>query len=163
MPFHRHETSSERRHRAADRIRQRGLVMSSICSACQARGLGCFVDPESGICSECYDHKRKCSLVVTDKDWKELDAKREQLERELEQTEEAISIYSAKRLRLRKQLGLLSSREKEMLHHELESIDELEELKHKEAENVSEPSRQLFLPLRVPPPRLRLISFFPIV
>lgn len=129
------ESSTTRRSRLARRVALSPYVMTLPCSNCRnfRPKSGdppriCKIDLSSSRCSECLAHNSKCDLVVTDKDWSKLDESKRKLELELEEIEERKSELDVRRLRLRKQLGLLSSREEEMMKREMASIAELERL-----------------------------------
>jgi len=153
--------SSLRRKRLADRVERAFNEMPSPCSRCSSRGLKCLVDLSSGRCSECIRSGRKCDLVVTDSDWDSLHRAQRVVKEQLDVVEtqhtELLARHTAllaqlanlaaqssslvaeseslgsRRLRLRKQAGLLTDREKEMTLRELASIEEMEKLEAESA------------------------------
>jgi len=132
--------------------------MPSPCSRCSSRSLSCLIDLSSGRCSECIRSGRKCDLVVSETDWANLRKLKKSVQEQLDEVElrasqlhlelaaiaAQMSTLSSRRLRLRKEAGLLSEKEKEMFARELASIEEVERLEAAAAESskasVSDPS-----------------------
>ena len=140
------ETSTDRRRRLAGRVSFRSHLMPTPCSNCRRSKRDCKIDTSSGRCSACLSRNSKCDLVVSEKDWEKLDAEKSRLQRELDEIDERRSELDVRRLRLRKQLGLLTTREQEMLRRELSSIEELEKLEEEERQAAKAQQRALTTP-----------------
>ena len=133
-------SSTERRYRAGDLIRRRGVEMEHPCEPCQRRGRQCFANSSTGICSEnsstgicseCYTFHRKCNLVVSRSTWKRLESEQERLKRDLERVER-------EKQRLQKRLQRVQNDERRLLSQELQSIEEMEGLEAAEADRLVE-------------------------
>ena len=133
-------TRTERRKDLGRRTRLWNCEMPIPCTRCRHNKRRCFVGPHSGKCAECLKRGRDdCDMGVTQHEWSKIDRAKEKLQEELSQVELDISEIDversarvATRLRLRKQLGLLSQREKEMFQKELALLDQLDELEEKQ-------------------------------
>lgn len=130
--------------------------MPTPCSSCRRSGRRCLVDLGSGNCAECLSRNAKCDLVVTARDWAnlnklqdgvqadlaqvaedeadaELDAEEveralEAIQKRLQAVRERKRTLRERRIRLRQKANLLTSREREMFARELASIEEMEKL-----------------------------------
>jgi len=111
--------------------------MPTPCSRCKTEHIECRVDLATGNCARCVGLGRKCDLLMSRADWARIESQKEKIRLELEAVDEEIAelviaqaTRQQKKLRLRKQLGLLTDREKTAFASELRSIEELERLEY---------------------------------
>ena len=119
-------SSSTRRKALLSKFSNSSISMHP-CGYCSSKSIPCKVSDASEYCEECVRLGRSCDLIITAADWARLDRAKEKLRKQLEEAEEQISAASMARLRLRKQLGLVKKREREMFSRELRNIESLEE------------------------------------
>ncbi|KAF1987085.1 hypothetical protein K402DRAFT_299595, partial [Aulographum hederae CBS 113979] len=105
------------------------------CSGCKTRDLECKIDVRSGRCGECVRHGRKCNLVVTSGEFKQLAQHRNKLRKDLktsldkeERLFQELEKERAKTRRLQAQLEFVEKREGDAIEREFASIEEQDEL-----------------------------------
>jgi hypothetical protein len=124
-------SSTDRRYRAGDLIRRRGVEMPHPREPCQRRRLQCFASSSTGICSECYTFHRKCSLTIPRSAWQQLDSEQERLKRDLERV-------TREKRRFQRRLRRVQNDERRLLAQELQSIEEMEDLEEADAQGPFE-------------------------
>ena len=116
-----------RRNEAAESIIFLGQEMPIPCSTCSRQSRRCFVSDGSTDCAECVRHGAKsCDIGLSMSQVERLKKTRDDLQRQLEEAEEAKLEVVVRERRLRKQLALVDSRAKEMFEKEeaiLKSLD----------------------------------------
>lgn len=135
-------TSSCRREEVNSAILRFRNTMPTPCDRCKRLGQKCLVDVRSGRCKTCVDHKKRCNLRVTFKEFERLAKARQALsdqvesaEDELESAEAAVVAAHEKVLkarararRLRKELRFHERKEDEAYTRELAGIEEVEQM-----------------------------------
>ncbi|KAI4255225.1 MAG: hypothetical protein L6R35_007518 [Caloplaca aegaea] len=126
--------------------------MPTPCDRCKRLDLKCLVDVRSGRCKTCAEHKKKCNLRVTFKEFERLAKARQALsdqvesaEDELESAEAAVVAAHEKVLkarararRLRKELRFHERKEDEAYTRELAGIEEVERMESGDVPEVLE-------------------------
>ncbi|OCK72883.1 hypothetical protein K432DRAFT_452101 [Lepidopterella palustris CBS 459.81] len=83
--------------------------MPSPCSNCAKNNWFCVLDISSGFCSECIAHGVKCSLVVEEVEFAQVQNAKDRI------LDKLVDIRVKER-RLRKQLALLDARERKLFY-----------------------------------------------
>src|SRR6266516_5842799 len=79
----------EQRHqRYLRRLMAKSAKTKFPCSACTRLRQDCLLVPDLGTCLHCQLTGNKCSLVVTENDWNQLDRNKQKFQRELIATDE---------------------------------------------------------------------------
>ena len=89
------------------------------CNNCVRLGRQCLVGPESDRCSSCVAGGRKCDLVVSPLEMRNIENERKRLFAQMSET-------TAKLSRIQKQLESIEKRKQEIVSRELQNIEELE-------------------------------------
>ena len=115
-----------------------GKVSKVSCSACRRDRAKCVVSSESTFCGQCLEKSRCCDLHLAESEWEKIELERTQLKAQLKEIKEQESVLLPRKLRLRRQLGVLSKKEGEAIKCELAAIEDQEDLKQ-EATCVESP------------------------
>ena len=115
------QTSNEERYSRADRIVGQGFEMTSYrCKRCEDKNLRCFLDTATGRCAGCIAVKAECSLFVSEEEWEQVQAEREEKELEVARLEaqlsqqrlELLEVKKRERTFARRDLAVLSFQER---------------------------------------------------
>jgi len=74
------ETLTVQRRNRASRVEEEGLEMSFRCRRCEEKSLRCFVKTTTSRCAGCISVSAKCSLFVSEEEWKSVQRAREEEE-----------------------------------------------------------------------------------
>lgn len=96
--------------------------MSTPCGRCKPSGSLCKVDLRSGRCCECIRRGRICDLSITREEWFRLKKEKANLEKALEDREEAKMATMTKKIQLRKELAVSVGQKAEATERELACI-----------------------------------------
>ena len=105
-----------------------GKVSKVSCSVCCCDHAKCVVSSESTFCGRCLEKGRCCDLYLAESEWEKIELERTQLKAQLKEIEEQESVLLPRKLRLCRQLGVLSKKEGEAIRRELAAIKDQEDL-----------------------------------
>jgi hypothetical protein len=112
-------SSTLRRHKRADFLLLSGSFAMRACSACVSSGAACIISPSDERCEQCCRHNRQCELASPWGEAERVLRKKEDIERQIIESE-------VKTLRLRKQKRLLQKKLRELGDREERNIQDLE-------------------------------------
>jgi TolA-binding protein len=112
-------TSALRRHKRANFLLLVSVLAMRPCSSCTSFGVPCAVSPLDERCEQCVRHNRHCELASPWVKAERVLKKKEDLDRQILESE-------AKTLRLRKQKRLLQKKLRELGDREEQNIQDLE-------------------------------------
>ena len=134
-------SSSQRRHRFADRLLAKGTLATHPCSSCNSFNVSCTTSNLSDRCEQCSRYNRSCELAAPDTELDRLEKKDQELDEEILQLNKQAFEASAKVLRLKKQKQLIRQRMRALVDREARNIAELEidELMAEVADSLESP------------------------
>ena len=115
-----------------------GKVSKVSCSTCRRDCAKCVVSSESTFYGQCLEKGCCCDLHLAESEWEKIELEHTQLKAQLKEIEEQESVLLPRKLRLRRQLGVLSKKEGEAIKRELAAIKDQEDLEQ-EATCVESP------------------------
>lgn len=112
----------------ADEILRSGVPVDDPCSHCVGRGVVCIMDSKSRNCASCTRRGRKCSKRFHgEQAWRRLNKDRDDLSSQIDEAEEQLEALFAKLKNLKTRRKFLEKRGVQMLDHDTDVMDQLNE------------------------------------
>ena len=138
-----------KRQRHIDKINYCRVSMANhvSCACCYKKGLGCKLEKRSCRCKECYCSNVPCKINPSSLDQQDkIKVAKERLKVETAKVTQAILENTSCLLRLQRQENILKERVSEMLYCDVDSLEELEEIKRLEAKAAEKAKNSLPAP-----------------
>ena len=133
------------------RVGKIGKESKIACGACRRDHTKCVVSSVLSSCSRCIKKGHRCDLHLSESEWKKMELEREQLEAQLQETDDQLSRLLPRQICLCWQLGHLSQKEADAIQHELSAVKDQESLDTQEQEAIhvirEQEARQTATPL----------------